>query len=69
MNWVAKPNLSLLVKGQLPEVKVPTSAEERKYCQVSVMDGAAVESHFCVRCVMTCHCGVSLWSVTSVSGV
>ena len=69
MNWVPKPSFDLLLKGQLPDIKVPTSTSDSKYCQVSVLDGSAVECRFSVRYVADSqHCQVSVWSVASLSG-
>ncbi|KAK7092155.1 hypothetical protein V1264_009750 [Littorina saxatilis] len=49
VNWVPKPSVDLLVKGQLPDIKAPTSTRDTKYCHLSYLDGSAVEIHFSVR--------------------
>ncbi|XP_076437622.1 structural maintenance of chromosomes flexible hinge domain-containing protein 1-like [Babylonia areolata] len=49
VNWVPRPGSDLLLKGLLPDIKVPTSVSDTKYCLVSFLDGTATECHFSVR--------------------
>nr|KAG5694801.1 hypothetical protein BaRGS_019178 [Batillaria attramentaria] len=49
VNWVPKLSPDLVRSGKLPDIKVPTSVTDSKYCQVTVMDGSVIECHFSVR--------------------
>ncbi|XP_025090642.1 structural maintenance of chromosomes flexible hinge domain-containing protein 1-like isoform X1 [Pomacea canaliculata] len=49
VNWVPKPSRDAILAGRLPDIKVPTSVSDWKYCHVSVMDGNGVDFHFSVR--------------------
>ncbi|KAL8609443.1 hypothetical protein ACOMHN_006630 [Nucella lapillus] len=49
VNWVPKTSNDLLLKGRLPDIKVPSSVTDSKYCHVSFLDGTATECHFSVR--------------------
>ncbi|XP_030068875.1 structural maintenance of chromosomes flexible hinge domain-containing protein 1 isoform X2 [Microcaecilia unicolor] len=50
VNWTPKINKDHLVQGLLPDVKVPTTIKDVRYCQVSFHDDhGSLESSFTVR--------------------
>ncbi|XP_029446943.1 LOW QUALITY PROTEIN: structural maintenance of chromosomes flexible hinge domain-containing protein 1 [Rhinatrema bivittatum] len=50
VNWTPKVNRDHLVQGLLPDVKVPTTIKDVRYCQVSFHDDhVSLESSFTVR--------------------
>ena len=48
VNWVPKICTDLLLRGSLPDITVPTSVREVKYCHVS-MNGFDIHCSFSVR--------------------
>ncbi|XP_028922030.1 structural maintenance of chromosomes flexible hinge domain-containing protein 1 isoform X1 [Ornithorhynchus anatinus] len=50
VNWTPKINREHLLQGLLPDVKVPTSVKDVRYCQISFQDDhVSLESAFTVR--------------------
>nr|XP_033789850.1 structural maintenance of chromosomes flexible hinge domain-containing protein 1 isoform X2 [Geotrypetes seraphini] len=50
VNWTPKINRDHLVQGLLPDVKVPTTIKDMRYCQVSFQDDhGSLESSFTIR--------------------
>ncbi|XP_070535302.1 structural maintenance of chromosomes flexible hinge domain-containing protein 1-like [Ptychodera flava] len=49
VNWTPKFYKELLIKGQLPNIKIPSSVTETKYCQVSISSGFGVEFSFTLK--------------------
>ncbi|XP_034339895.1 structural maintenance of chromosomes flexible hinge domain-containing protein 1 [Arvicanthis niloticus] len=50
VNWTPEVNKEHLVQGLLPDVQVPTSVKDLRYCQVSYQDDhVSLESAFTVR--------------------
>ncbi|XP_012507531.1 PREDICTED: structural maintenance of chromosomes flexible hinge domain-containing protein 1 [Propithecus coquereli] len=50
VNWTPEINKEHLVQGLLPDVQVPTSVKDMRYCQVSFQDDhVSLESAFTVR--------------------
>ncbi|XP_042299149.1 structural maintenance of chromosomes flexible hinge domain-containing protein 1-like isoform X1 [Sceloporus undulatus] len=50
VNWTPKINREQLLNGMLPDVKVPTSVKDLRYCQVTFHDEhVSLESDFTVR--------------------
>ncbi|XP_060099927.1 structural maintenance of chromosomes flexible hinge domain-containing protein 1 [Heteronotia binoei] len=50
VNWTPKISREQLIKGLLPDVKVPTSVNDARYCQVTFLDDhVSLESAFIVR--------------------
>uniref|UniRef100_A0ACB8FE05 Uncharacterized protein n=1 Tax=Sphaerodactylus townsendi TaxID=933632 RepID=A0ACB8FE05_9SAUR len=51
-NWTAEINREKLLKGLLPDVQVPTSVKDKRYCQVVFRDDrVSLETAFTVRFV------------------
>lgn len=52
MNWTPKINREQLIQGLLPDVKVPTSVKDVRYCLITYLDDhVSLESAFTVRFV------------------
>ncbi|KAK2517911.1 hypothetical protein Q9233_012832 [Columba guinea] len=50
VNWTPKINREQLIQGLLPDVKVPTSVKDVRYCLISYLDDhVSLESAFTVR--------------------
>ncbi|CAL1539296.1 unnamed protein product [Lymnaea stagnalis] len=49
VNWAPKLPKDMVLKKQLPSLKVSTSVIEPKYCQVSLMEGDGIELQFNVK--------------------
>ncbi|XP_052765757.1 structural maintenance of chromosomes flexible hinge domain-containing protein 1-like [Mya arenaria] len=49
INWLAKLNKDILMKGQLPGIKATNSVLELKYCQVSVAESSGLELGFVLK--------------------
>ncbi|XP_041101320.1 structural maintenance of chromosomes flexible hinge domain-containing protein 1 [Polyodon spathula] len=50
VNWTPNINKEQLVKGLLPDVKVPTAVKDVRYCQVSFQDDhASLDSAFSIK--------------------
>ena len=48
-NWVPKLARDMVKKGALPDIKVPTSTSDNKYCQVTLVDGSGLEFSFTIK--------------------
>ncbi|XP_071103421.1 structural maintenance of chromosomes flexible hinge domain-containing protein 1-like isoform X1 [Haliotis cracherodii] len=51
VNWVPKVSREVILQGKLPDIKIPNSVSESKYCHVNLLQGPGVEFTFTVRCV------------------
>ncbi|XP_071952834.1 structural maintenance of chromosomes flexible hinge domain-containing protein 1-like [Antedon mediterranea] len=49
VSWLPRFNKDLLLEGRLPNLKVPDSILDPKYCEVSLSDGSGVEFSFTVK--------------------
>ena len=49
VSWVPKFNRESLLQRKLPNIKVPNSVSESKYCTVTLTDGSGLEFGFTVR--------------------
>ncbi|KAJ8322368.1 hypothetical protein KUTeg_000839 [Tegillarca granosa] len=48
-NWVQKTNKDMIFSGKLPDVKVPASVSDVKYCQISLQDNSGTDTNFVVK--------------------
>ena len=49
VNWTPKLNSETVAKGLLPDVKVPNSSSDSKYCHVSLADGSGLDFAFTIK--------------------
>lgn len=49
VNWTPKLSKELLLQKKLPDIKVPTSTTDQKYCHVSILDGSDTHFNFTVK--------------------
>ncbi|XP_062594603.1 structural maintenance of chromosomes flexible hinge domain-containing protein 1-like [Saccostrea cucullata] len=49
INWTPKLNQEMIMSGNLPPIKVPSSVTDLKYCQVAIHDKSNVEFSFTVN--------------------
>ncbi|XP_064651819.1 structural maintenance of chromosomes flexible hinge domain-containing protein 1-like isoform X2 [Lineus longissimus] len=61
VNWTPKLIKDLVLKGGLPDIKIPTSASDTKYCHISI-NGTGVDFSFTIKptpgepAVLKCKC-------------
>ncbi|KAK3088610.1 hypothetical protein FSP39_021256 [Pinctada imbricata] len=48
VNWTGKVNKDTIMHGNLPDIKVPASVSDVKYCQLSIQDKSNMEFSFTV---------------------
>ena len=49
VSWMPRVSQEKLLQGILPDIKVPSSAADSKYAQVSLSDGSGLEFGFTIR--------------------
>ncbi|XP_014770922.1 structural maintenance of chromosomes flexible hinge domain-containing protein 1 isoform X1 [Octopus bimaculoides] len=49
VNWTPKMNKELLLQKKLPDIKIPTSISDQKYCHVSILDGSDTHFSFTIK--------------------
>jgi hypothetical protein len=48
VNWTPRLIKDLVIKGGLPDIKIPTSASDTKYCHISI-NGTGVDFSFTIK--------------------
>ncbi|XP_041360659.1 structural maintenance of chromosomes flexible hinge domain-containing protein 1-like [Gigantopelta aegis] len=49
VNWVPKVSKETYLDGKLPDIKIPNSVSDSKYCHINVLDGPGFEFTFSVK--------------------
>ena len=42
----------MYLDGKLPDIKLPNSVTDSKYCHINILDGPGLEFTFCVKYVI-----------------